>query len=202
MLYYYSIEGKCPQQNIMHVFFNITICWISCLYFVVNHTKYRYEGYYRRRENIKHLYIFAYNITYIRFTFIQVIILIIDGTCLTFMYHDDIISMSFCIPVRIKQSLSPYIIHIYFILFMLLYFILFIFVFFSIQGGRVCFTSHSNCEGTGVISLRSAGDISLHQRGPIRRGLIVPQQPPNPPTIIPLTHARYVIKKINCICII
>lgn len=82
----------------------------------------------------------------------------------------------------------------------------------------MCFTTaHPNCgEGTGVISLRSAGDISLHQRGnggggagggvggaggvfsgssgvgtiSTRRGLIVPQQPPNPPTIIPLTHAR------------
>lgn len=59
---------------------------------------------------------------------------------------------------------------------------------FSLQGGRVRYTS--NCENTGVISLRSAGDISLPQRGPPRRGLIVPQQPPNPPTIIPLTHAR------------
>ncbi|XP_055921333.1 uncharacterized protein LOC129952626 [Eupeodes corollae] len=58
----------------------------------------------------------------------------------------------------------------------------------TIQGGRVRFTS--NRESTGVISLRSAGDISLPQRGPPRRGLIVPQQPPNPPTIIPLTHAR------------
>ncbi|XP_017473309.1 PREDICTED: uncharacterized protein LOC108364221 isoform X2 [Rhagoletis zephyria] len=58
----------------------------------------------------------------------------------------------------------------------------------TIQGGRVRFTS--NRESVGVISLRSAGDISLPQRGPPRRGLIVPQQPPNPPTIIPLTHAR------------
>lgn len=57
-----------------------------------------------------------------------------------------------------------------------------------LQGGRVRYTS--NGESTGVISLRSAGDISLPQRGPPRRGLIVPQQPPNPPTIIPLTHAR------------
>lgn len=58
----------------------------------------------------------------------------------------------------------------------------------------MCFTSNSNSDdvssGTGIISLRSAGDISLPQRGPTRRGLIVPQQPPNPPTIIPLTHAR------------
>uniref|UniRef100_A0A1A9VLU4 Uncharacterized protein n=1 Tax=Glossina austeni TaxID=7395 RepID=A0A1A9VLU4_GLOAU len=58
----------------------------------------------------------------------------------------------------------------------------------QVGGGRVRFTS--NRESTGVISLRSAGDISLPQRGPPRRGLIVPQQPPNPPTIIPLTHAR------------
>ncbi|KNC32240.1 hypothetical protein FF38_06618 [Lucilia cuprina] len=58
----------------------------------------------------------------------------------------------------------------------------------TIQGGRVRFTS--NRDSTGVISLRSAGDISLPHRGPPRRGLIVPQQPPNPPTIIPLTHAR------------
>ncbi|XP_017847612.1 uncharacterized protein LOC108603365 isoform X7 [Drosophila busckii] len=58
----------------------------------------------------------------------------------------------------------------------------------TIQGGRVRFCN--NRESTGVISLRSAGDISLPQRGPPRRGLIVPQQPPNPPTIIPLTHAR------------
>ncbi|XP_046867566.1 uncharacterized protein LOC6650487 isoform X3 [Drosophila willistoni] len=56
------------------------------------------------------------------------------------------------------------------------------------EGGRVRFSN--NRESTGVISLRSAGDISLPQRGPPRRGLIVPQQPPNPPTIIPLTHAR------------
>ncbi|CAD7084222.1 unnamed protein product [Hermetia illucens] len=59
----------------------------------------------------------------------------------------------------------------------------------TIQGGRVRFISNSR-ESTGVISLRSAGDISLPQKGPTRRGLIVPQQPPNPPTIIPLTHAR------------
>lgn len=53
------------------------------------------------------------------------------------------------------------------------------------QGGRVCYTN--NCStGPGVISLRSAGDISISQQRPIRRGLIVPQQPPNPPTIIPL----------------
>lgn len=49
-----------------------------------------------------------------------------------------------------------------------------------IKDGRVCFTN-----GPGVISLRSAGDISVSQQRPVR-GLIVPQQPPNPPTIIPL----------------
>ncbi|XP_055526200.1 uncharacterized protein LOC129718959 [Wyeomyia smithii] len=59
----------------------------------------------------------------------------------------------------------------------------------TIQDGRVCYTSNGR-EGQGVISLRSAGDISIPQRGPIRRGLIVPQKPPNPPTIIPLKHAR------------
>ncbi|KFB35811.1 AGAP004106-PA-like protein [Anopheles sinensis] len=58
----------------------------------------------------------------------------------------------------------------------------------TIQGGRVCYSSNGR-EGQSVISLRSAGDISIPQRGP-RRGLIVPQQPPNPPTIIPLKHAR------------
>ncbi|XP_073817581.1 shal K[+] channel interacting protein [Musca autumnalis] len=58
----------------------------------------------------------------------------------------------------------------------------------TIQGGRVRYSS--NRDSTGVISLRSAGDISLPQRAPPRRGLILPQQPPNPPTIIPLTHAR------------
>lgn len=62
------------------------------------------------------------------------------------------------------------------------------------QGGRVCYTAHPR-NGEGVISLKSAGDISVPQhhqnhQGPTRRGLIVPQQPPNPPTIIPLTHAR------------
>uniref|UniRef100_A0A182T5H7 Uncharacterized protein n=2 Tax=Neocellia TaxID=44535 RepID=A0A182T5H7_9DIPT len=58
----------------------------------------------------------------------------------------------------------------------------------TIQGGRVCYSTNGR-EGQSVISLRSAGDISIPQRGP-RRGLIVPQQPPNPPTIIPLKHAR------------
>lgn len=65
----------------------------------------------------------------------------------------------------------------------------------SLQGGRVCYTAHPR-NGEGVISLKTAGDISVPQnhhhpqQGPTRRGLIVPQQPPNPPTIIPLTHAR------------
>ncbi|XP_050083420.1 uncharacterized protein LOC126570018 isoform X1 [Anopheles aquasalis] len=59
----------------------------------------------------------------------------------------------------------------------------------TIQGGRVCYSSNGREGGQSVISLRSAGDISIPQRGP-RRGLIVPQQPPNPPTIIPLKHAR------------
>lgn len=73
-----------------------------------------------------------------------------------------------------------------------MFFFLFILIF--LQGGRVCYTT-SPREGPGVISLRSAGDISVpQQRGPIRRGLIVPQQPPNPPTIIPLKHARFVQK--------
>lgn len=67
---------------------------------------------------------------------------------------------------------------------------------FFFQGGRVRFSN--NRESTGVISLRSAGDISLPQRGPPRRGLIVPQQPPNPPTIIPLTHARWVQWAVDC----
>uniref|UniRef100_A0A336MXK7 CSON009428 protein n=1 Tax=Culicoides sonorensis TaxID=179676 RepID=A0A336MXK7_CULSO len=62
----------------------------------------------------------------------------------------------------------------------------------TIQGnGRVCYTSHPH-DGQSIISLRSAGDISIaaQQRTQPRRGLIVPQQPPNPPTIIPLKHAR------------
>ncbi|CAG9807628.1 unnamed protein product [Chironomus riparius] len=56
----------------------------------------------------------------------------------------------------------------------------------TIQGARVCYTT----SGPGVISLRSAGDISISQQRPIRRGLIVPQQPPNPPTIIPLKRSH------------
>uniref|UniRef100_A0A182PNN7 SH3 domain-containing protein n=1 Tax=Anopheles epiroticus TaxID=199890 RepID=A0A182PNN7_9DIPT len=59
----------------------------------------------------------------------------------------------------------------------------------TIQGGRVCYTTNGREGPQSVISLRSAGDISIPQRG-ARRGLIVPQQPPNPPTIIPLKHAR------------
>uniref|UniRef100_A0A182JWC5 SH3 domain-containing protein n=1 Tax=Anopheles christyi TaxID=43041 RepID=A0A182JWC5_9DIPT len=59
----------------------------------------------------------------------------------------------------------------------------------TIQGGRVCYTTNGREGPQSVISLRTAGDISIPQRGP-RRGLIVPQQPPNPPTIIPLKHAR------------
>lgn len=49
------------------------------------------------------------------------------------------------------------------------------------QGGRVRYTTN----GQGVISLRSAGDISISQQQPVRRGLII-QQPPNPPTVIAL----------------
>lgn len=73
----------------------------------------------------------------------------------------------------------------------------------TIQNGRVCFTLNLRQEpkGEGVISLRSAGDISLprdtptsaaaSQRGGTpRRGLILPQAG-YPPTIIPLTHSRY-----------
>lgn len=51
-------------------------------------------------------------------------------------------------------------------------------------------------RGEGVISLRTAGDISLprdrSRKGATStmRGLIVPQGHNNPPTIIPLTHSR------------
>lgn len=65
----------------------------------------------------------------------------------------------------------------------------------TIQNGRVCFTLNLRQEprGEGVISLRSAGDISLPRetptvaipRGTPRRGLILPQVG-YPPTIIPL----------------
>ncbi|XP_050463017.1 SAM and SH3 domain-containing protein 1-like isoform X3 [Cataglyphis hispanica] len=68
----------------------------------------------------------------------------------------------------------------------------------TIQNGRVCFTLNLRPEnrGEGVISLRTAGDISLprdHSRKgatSTMRGLIVPQGHNNPPTIIPLTHSR------------
>ncbi|XP_063533417.1 uncharacterized protein LOC134743729 isoform X6 [Cydia strobilella] len=60
----------------------------------------------------------------------------------------------------------------------------------SFQNGRVCFTLNLRNEsrGEGVISLRSAGDISL-ARAP-RRGLIIPQSGPYPTTVIPLRTAR------------
>ncbi|XP_024872988.1 SAM and SH3 domain-containing protein 1-like isoform X2 [Temnothorax curvispinosus] len=68
----------------------------------------------------------------------------------------------------------------------------------TIQNGRVCFTLNMRPEnrGEGVISLRTAGDISLprdrSRKGATStmRGLIVPQGHNNPPTIIPLTHSR------------
>ncbi|XP_068631149.1 SAM and SH3 domain-containing protein 1 isoform X4 [Battus philenor] len=60
----------------------------------------------------------------------------------------------------------------------------------TFQNGRVCFTLNLRNEsrGEGVISLRSAGDISL-ARAP-RRGLIIPQSGPYPTTVIPLHTAR------------
>ncbi|KAL0832940.1 hypothetical protein ABMA28_001077 [Loxostege sticticalis] len=60
----------------------------------------------------------------------------------------------------------------------------------TFQNGRVCFTLNLRNEprGEGVISLRSAGDISL-ARAP-RRGLIIPQSGPYPTTVIPLRTAR------------
>ncbi|KAF7995336.1 hypothetical protein HCN44_006443 [Aphidius gifuensis] len=68
----------------------------------------------------------------------------------------------------------------------------------TIQNGRVCFTLNLRPEnrGEGIISLRTAGDISLprdrSRKIPMStmRGLIVPQGHNNPPTIIPLTHSR------------
>ncbi|XP_011311355.1 SAM and SH3 domain-containing protein 1 isoform X3 [Fopius arisanus] len=68
----------------------------------------------------------------------------------------------------------------------------------TIQNGRVCFTLNLRPEnrGEGVISLRTAGDISLPRDRSRKaamstmRGLIVPQGHNNPPTIIPLTHSR------------
>ncbi|XP_045493948.1 uncharacterized protein LOC123693058 isoform X4 [Colias croceus] len=60
----------------------------------------------------------------------------------------------------------------------------------TFQNGRVCFTLNLRNEprGEGVISLRSAGDISL-ARAP-RRGLIIPQSGPYPTTVIPLRTSR------------
>ncbi|XP_076753488.1 uncharacterized protein LOC143424938 isoform X4 [Xylocopa sonorina] len=68
----------------------------------------------------------------------------------------------------------------------------------TIQNGRVCFTLNLRPEnrGEGIISLRTAGDISLprdrSRKGATStmRGLIVPQGLNNPPAIIPLTHSR------------
>ncbi|XP_012289035.1 uncharacterized protein LOC105704408 isoform X2 [Orussus abietinus] len=68
----------------------------------------------------------------------------------------------------------------------------------TIQNGRVCFTLNLRPEnrGEGVISLRTAGDISLPRDRTRKaamstmRGLILPQGHNNPPTIIPLTHSR------------
>ncbi|XP_043589014.1 SAM and SH3 domain-containing protein 1-like isoform X2 [Bombus pyrosoma] len=68
----------------------------------------------------------------------------------------------------------------------------------TIQNGRVCFTLNLRPEnrGEGIISLRTAGDISLprdrSRKGATStmRGLIVPQGHNNPPAIIPLTHSR------------
>lgn len=62
----------------------------------------------------------------------------------------------------------------------------------TIQNGRVCFTLNLRQEphSEGVISLRSAGDISLPRDAPSngtpRRGLILPPSGPYPTTIIPL----------------
>lgn len=59
---------------------------------------------------------------------------------------------------------------------------------------RVCFTLNlrSDRQREGIISHPSAGDISIpRDNGSApRRGLILPQYGPYPPTIIPLTHAR------------
>ncbi|KAJ8917209.1 hypothetical protein NQ315_012701, partial [Exocentrus adspersus] len=68
----------------------------------------------------------------------------------------------------------------------------------TIQNGRVCFTLNLRQEarGEGVISLRSAGDISLPRDGAApsgatpRRGLILPSQAGYPPAIIPLRCSR------------
>ncbi|XP_054268347.1 uncharacterized protein LOC128990108 isoform X2 [Macrosteles quadrilineatus] len=60
------------------------------------------------------------------------------------------------------------------------------------NNSRVCFTLNVRTDGrssgeSAVISLRSAGDISLPHH---QRGLLLPQSGPYPPTLIPLTHAR------------
>ncbi|XP_046671113.1 uncharacterized protein LOC124361123 [Homalodisca vitripennis] len=60
------------------------------------------------------------------------------------------------------------------------------------NNSRVCFTLNVRTDGrntgeSAVISLRSAGDISLPHH---QRGLLLPQSGPFPPTLIPLTHAR------------
>ena len=54
---------------------------------------------------------------------------------------------------------------------------------------------NSGSNNEGVISLRTAGDISVPKERPKKvtstmRGLIVPQGHNNPPTIIPLTHSK------------
>ncbi|KAJ8681873.1 hypothetical protein QAD02_017665 [Eretmocerus hayati] len=67
----------------------------------------------------------------------------------------------------------------------------------NMKNGRMYYTLGISSEnrGEGVISLRSAGDISLprersRKTSSTMRGLIVPQGHNNPPTIIPLTHSR------------
>ncbi|XP_057658248.1 uncharacterized protein LOC130895111 isoform X11 [Diorhabda carinulata] len=68
----------------------------------------------------------------------------------------------------------------------------------TIQNGRVCFTlnTRQDTRGEGVISLRSAGDISLPRDSQAvggiapRRGLILPSQAGYPPAIIPLRSCR------------
>ncbi|XP_072383858.1 uncharacterized protein [Diabrotica undecimpunctata] len=68
----------------------------------------------------------------------------------------------------------------------------------TIQNGRVCFTlnTRQDSRGEGVISLRSAGDISLPRESQAglgiapRRGLILPSQAGYPPAIIPLRSSR------------
>ncbi|CAG9817953.1 unnamed protein product [Phaedon cochleariae] len=65
------------------------------------------------------------------------------------------------------------------------------------RNGRVCFTLNLRQEqrGEGVISLRSAGDITVPRdaggmEGTTRRGLILPSQAGYPPAIIPLRSSR------------